>query len=70
MSTRAAGGGPGSGTLIASEQITVFQADDSRHHKKVDAAAAAHKELKRMQRHPKENQKANLFVVQQHLLQA
>ena len=49
MSTRAAGGGPGSGTLIASEQTTGFQADDSRYipyHKRKDVAASvAHKEL-------------------------
>ena len=47
MYTRAAGVGPGSGTLSACEQVTGFQADDSRHHKKVDAAAAAHKELEK-----------------------
>ena len=47
MPTGAAGGGPDSGTLIASEQVAGFQADDSRHHKKYKAAVAAQKELKK-----------------------
>ena len=70
MSTRAAGGGPDSGTLIASEQVTGFQADDSRHHKNVDAAAAAHKELKKDAKTSKGKSKGKFVFVQQHRLQA